>query len=128
MCTPIVAMNDILHITSGFLFRAQPTLMTLESSTAIMDTIFASNEEDQQGRLLKIIQDFLMSEAAKHAAKEKGAQIPHCSSLILKSSLHQRLSVASQRTLVLTWRSWLETQAILRTLGKLYRSQTSRIL
>ncbi|TFK39055.1 hypothetical protein BDQ12DRAFT_682942 [Crucibulum laeve] len=55
----------------GFLFRAQPTLMTLERSTAIMDTIFASPDEDARGRLLKILQEFLLSEAAKHAAREK---------------------------------------------------------
>lgn len=45
--------------------------MTLESSAAIMDAIFASSEEDSQGRLLKIMQDFLTSEASKHADKEK---------------------------------------------------------
>ncbi|KAI0064180.1 hypothetical protein BV25DRAFT_1934347 [Artomyces pyxidatus] len=55
----------------GFLFRAQPTLMTLESSAVIMDAIFASQEEDGRGRLLKIMQDFLVSEAAKHSLKEK---------------------------------------------------------
>ncbi|PPQ86325.1 hypothetical protein CVT25_005626 [Psilocybe cyanescens] len=55
----------------GFLFRAQPTLMTMERSARIMDGIFASSEEEGKGRLLKIIQDFLVSEAAKHSAKEK---------------------------------------------------------
>ncbi|KAG6831056.1 hypothetical protein H0H87_006298, partial [Tephrocybe sp. NHM501043] len=55
----------------GFLFRAQPTLMTMERSSAIMDSIFASPEEEPRGRLLKIMQDFLVSEAAKHSAKEK---------------------------------------------------------
>ncbi|KAF8968942.1 hypothetical protein BDZ97DRAFT_1797116 [Flammula alnicola] len=55
----------------GFLFRAQPTLMTMERSALIMDEIFASPEEEGKGRLLKIIQDFLVSEAAKHSAKEK---------------------------------------------------------
>jgi hypothetical protein len=57
---------------TGFLFRAQPTLMTLERSAIIMDAIFASHEEEGRGRLLKILQDFLVSEASKHAAKEKG--------------------------------------------------------
>ncbi|KAL0960842.1 hypothetical protein HGRIS_005858 [Hohenbuehelia grisea] len=55
----------------GFMFRAQPTLMTLETSATIMDAIFASPEEEGRGRLLKIMQDFLVSEAAKHSAKEK---------------------------------------------------------
>ncbi|KAF8879492.1 hypothetical protein BD779DRAFT_1551796 [Infundibulicybe gibba] len=55
----------------GFLFRAQPTLMTMESSATIMDAIFASPEEEGRGRLLKIMQEFLTSEASKHAAKEK---------------------------------------------------------
>ncbi|KAI0265712.1 hypothetical protein BC834DRAFT_970070 [Gloeopeniophorella convolvens] len=55
----------------GFLFRAQPTLMTMESSAVVMDAIFASQEEDGRARLLKIMQEFLVSEAAKHAQKEK---------------------------------------------------------
>ncbi|KAG6919647.1 hypothetical protein DXG01_003511 [Tephrocybe rancida] len=57
----------------GFLFRAQPMLMTMERSSAIMDAIFASPEEESRGRLLKIMQEFLVSEAAKHSAKEKEA-------------------------------------------------------
>ena len=56
---------------TGFLFRAQPTLMTLESSAMIMDNIFTSSQDELRGRLLKIIQDFLLSEASKHNAKEK---------------------------------------------------------
>ncbi|KAH9961425.1 hypothetical protein BGW80DRAFT_1438760 [Lactifluus volemus] len=55
----------------GFLFRAQPTLMTLESSAMIMDATFASQEEDGRARLLKIMQEFLVSEAGKHSQKEK---------------------------------------------------------
>lgn len=46
--------------------------MTTERSSTIMDAIFASPEEESRGRLLKIMQDFLISEAAKHSAKEKG--------------------------------------------------------
>lgn len=45
--------------------------MTLDSSAVIMDAIFASPEDESRGRLLKILQDFLVSEASKHAAKEK---------------------------------------------------------
>ncbi|KZT19995.1 ARM repeat-containing protein [Neolentinus lepideus HHB14362 ss-1] len=55
----------------GFLFRAQPTLMTLESSASVMDDIFGAVEEEPRARLLKIIQDFLISEATKHSSKEK---------------------------------------------------------
>lgn len=55
----------------GFLFRAQPTLMTLEPSAMIMDATFASQEEEGRARLLKIMQEFLVSEATKHAQKEK---------------------------------------------------------
>ncbi|KAF4617468.1 hypothetical protein D9613_005695 [Agrocybe pediades] len=55
----------------GFLFRAQPTLMTMERSAMVMDQIFLSQEEEAKGRLLRIIQDFLVSEASKHSAKEK---------------------------------------------------------
>ena len=46
--------------------------MTLPRSASVMDEIFASPEEDGRGRLLKIIQEFLVSEASKHSAKEKG--------------------------------------------------------
>ncbi len=38
----------------------------------IMDATFASQEEDGRARLLKIMQEFLVSEATKHAQKEKG--------------------------------------------------------
>jgi cohesin loading factor subunit SCC2 len=38
----------------------------------IMDATFASQEEEGRARLLKIMQEFLVSEAAKHAQKEKG--------------------------------------------------------
>ncbi|KAK0464696.1 uncharacterized protein EV420DRAFT_1725943 [Desarmillaria tabescens] len=55
----------------GFLFRAQPTLMTEERSASIMDEIFQSGSEETQGRLLKLLQEFLVSEAAKHSSKEK---------------------------------------------------------
>ncbi|KAJ7366455.1 hypothetical protein DFH08DRAFT_1003444, partial [Mycena albidolilacea] len=57
----------------GFLFRAQPSLMTMDRSSVIMDDIFSSSDEERRGRLLKIIQEFLISEAAKHSAKQKDA-------------------------------------------------------
>ncbi|KIO02759.1 hypothetical protein M404DRAFT_15882 [Pisolithus tinctorius Marx 270] len=57
----------------GFLFRARPTLMTLDQSAGIMDAIFASPDEESRGRLLRILQDFLVSEAAKHTEQQKGS-------------------------------------------------------
>ncbi|KIK80090.1 hypothetical protein PAXRUDRAFT_833727 [Paxillus rubicundulus Ve08.2h10] len=57
----------------GFLFRAQPTLMTLEQSAGIMDAIFDSPDEESRGRLLRIMQDFLISEVAKHEEQQKGS-------------------------------------------------------
>ena len=38
----------------------------------MMDAIFASSEDDNRGRLLKIMQDFLVSESVKHSAEQKG--------------------------------------------------------
>ncbi|KAJ3735912.1 protein rad9 [Lentinula guzmanii] len=55
----------------GFLFRAQPTLMTLDQSTMIMDNVFASDDPDAKARMLKIIQEFLVSESVKHSQQEK---------------------------------------------------------
>lgn len=46
--------------------------MTAEPSAKIMDAIFSSPAEETRGRLLKILQDFLIAEATKHAANEKG--------------------------------------------------------
>jgi cohesin loading factor subunit SCC2 len=48
--------------------------MTLDRSAAIMDAIFASPNEEQHVRLLKIFQDFMSSEAAKHSNSEKGKE------------------------------------------------------
>lgn len=46
--------------------------MTLDRSATIMDAIFASPDEESRGRLLRIMQEFLVSEATKHSTKEKG--------------------------------------------------------
>lgn len=101
-----MCLNDF----SGFLFRAQPSLMTLESSATIMDAIFASPDEETRGRLLRIMQEFLVSEAAKHSAKEKGAIFPICR--IPHRNLHyqQRMPKAKQRTVMSIWKNLLETQ------------------
>ena len=50
--------------------------MTLESSAMIMDATFTSQEEEGRARLLKIMQEFLVSEAAKHTQKEKSKAGP----------------------------------------------------
>lgn len=55
----------------GFLFKAQPTLMTLESSATMMDAIFASDEDDSRARLLRLMQEFLIAESEKHSEQEK---------------------------------------------------------
>ncbi|KAJ3753999.1 hypothetical protein EV360DRAFT_52476 [Lentinula raphanica] len=55
----------------GFIFRAQPTLMTLNQSAVIMDDVFSSDDMDAKARMLKIIQDFLVSESFKHSQQEK---------------------------------------------------------
>ncbi|KAJ3769502.1 protein rad9 [Lentinula raphanica] len=55
----------------GFIFRAQPTLMTLDQSAVIMDDVFSSDDMDAKARMLKIIQDFLVSESFKHSQQEK---------------------------------------------------------
>jgi cohesin loading factor subunit SCC2 len=62
----------VLNEPIGFLFRAQPTLMTREPSAELMDQIFTSSDEEGRARLLKIMQEFLTAEAEKHAALEKG--------------------------------------------------------
>lgn len=46
--------------------------MTDGRSSSIMDSILASPDQEGHGRVLRIIQDFLASEAEKHAATEKG--------------------------------------------------------
>lgn len=50
--------------------------MTHESSAHLMDQIFSSGDEEAKTRLLKILQDFLSSESAKHSAQEKGTYSP----------------------------------------------------
>ena len=61
--------------------------MTLEPSTRIMDKIFQSDSDETKGRMLKILHDFLVSEASKHAEmekeKEKGAILPEFIRLVL---------------------------------------------
>ncbi|KAG1743247.1 uncharacterized protein EDB91DRAFT_1126495 [Suillus paluster] len=56
----------------GFLFRAQPTLMTLGRSASIMDDIFHSSDLESRGRLLRIMHDFLVSESMKQHEEQKG--------------------------------------------------------
>lgn len=60
---------------SGFLFKGYPNLMTLETSSTIMDGVFHSSDVEAQSQLLKIIQAFLVAESAKHVAHEKGNKL-----------------------------------------------------
>ena len=46
--------------------------MTEEATSGLMDSIFASSDVDMQGRLLRIIQDFLSTTSAKQTESEKG--------------------------------------------------------
>lgn len=78
----LILKHDI-HDIAGFLFRAQPSLMTLDRSATIMDAIFSSPDEESSGRLLRIMQEFLMSEAAKHSTKEKGMVFAYHSRAVL---------------------------------------------
>jgi len=59
--------------------------MTLDRSATIMDAIFASPDEESRGRLLRIMQEFLVSEAVKHSTKEKGTIVygSHCTSILI---------------------------------------------
>ncbi|SCZ88805.1 BZ3500_MvSof-1268-A1-R1_Chr10-4g03099 [Microbotryum saponariae] len=59
--SPVVSAAALSSL--GFLFRAYPTLMLLPPSTSIMDAIFASPAQQTQLQLLKIMQDFLGSQA-----------------------------------------------------------------
>lgn len=47
--------------------------MTEEATSGLMDSIFASSDVDMQGRLLRIIQDFLSTTSAKQTESEKGS-------------------------------------------------------
>lgn len=64
--------------------------MISEASTRIMDEIFQSDSDETKGRMLKIIHDFLVSEASKHAEvekeKEKGEILP----VIIRQTLLNR--------------------------------------
>ncbi|KAG8885372.1 Sister chromatid cohesion protein 2 [Tulasnella sp. 332] len=73
MFSEAAARGPILRCL-GFLFRAQPTLMTRPQSAATMDAIFASPDEEARGRLLKIMQDFLVGESEKHDASQKATK------------------------------------------------------
>ncbi|KAK7023031.1 sister chromatid cohesion protein [Favolaschia claudopus] len=70
--SPSTSVIEHIYTTLLELYdKAQPSLMTMERSSIIMDEIFSSPDEERRGRLLKIIQEFLISEAVKHSAKQK---------------------------------------------------------
>lgn len=93
--------------------------MTMERSSTIMDAIFASSEEESRGRLLKIMQDFLTSEASKHSAKEKGSDNSF-SICCMHAHLQQRMQKEKQSRQMLTWTNLLETPMVLRIRGMLH--------
>ena len=67
--------------------------MTSDPSTRIMDNIFQSDSDEAKGRMLKILHDFLVSEASKHAEieKEKGAFPPTFTQSGLSKSGYTRI-------------------------------------
>ncbi|KAG9034044.1 Sister chromatid cohesion protein 2 [Tulasnella sp. JGI-2019a] len=73
MFSDAAARGPILRCL-GFLFRAQPTLLTRPQSAATMDAIFGSADEEARGRLLKIMQDFLVGESEKYDASQKAGK------------------------------------------------------
>ena len=56
----------------GSLFRAYPSLILREEAFDWMDGVFKGNDEALQGRLLNVINDFLMSEAEKKGGEAGG--------------------------------------------------------
>ena len=58
---PVVQSSALSSL--GFLFRAYPTLMLLQPSTTIMDGAFKSGSPQTRLQMLKILQDFLSSQA-----------------------------------------------------------------
>ena len=69
--------------------------MTTDLSATLMDGILASPEDDLRARLLKIIQDFLISESQKHSAREKGLLI-RC--VTASELIHWSLEAATKAT------------------------------
>ncbi|EJU03190.1 ARM repeat-containing protein [Dacryopinax primogenitus] len=55
----------------GIMFKSYPKLLTHDSTLSLMDSIFASQDVEGRGRVLKILQDFLASEATKRAEEER---------------------------------------------------------
>lgn len=49
--------------------------MVHESTFQLLDTVFQSQEDEVRGRVLKILQEFLASEAAKRAEEERGGSL-----------------------------------------------------
>lgn len=81
----------------GSLFHAYPALVLREEATEWMDQVFKSNDQEGQARLLKVIHDFLVSEAEKRAA---GKVDPDIKALIGSS---QDLTESGWVALLLMW-------------------------
>ncbi|PWZ01987.1 hypothetical protein BCV70DRAFT_156838 [Testicularia cyperi] len=59
------AVRSVSLQNLGFIFRAQPTLMTRPAMTSMMDKIFAQGSLQDRATLLKIILDFLSADSAR---------------------------------------------------------------
>lgn len=74
--------------------------MTDESSAETMDAIFAAPEEEPRSMLLKIVQEFLESEAIKQADREKGSLLAHHIGVFMTGTLESHLRNKAQATQV----------------------------
>ena len=89
--------------------------MTHERSSSIMDSIFASSDQEGHGRVLRIIQDFLASEAEKHSANEKGECLSiSVATFVDREQTTPRTKISLQKS---TWMSSSETRMASRILG-----------
>jgi len=89
----------------GFLFRAKPTLMTRPASGEMMDAIFSSDEEDARGRLLKIMQNFLISESEKHALSQKSMCLVFYAADLIAEPGYSLMEGKTRHPRLPTWRN-----------------------
>lgn len=90
--------------------------MTRPQSAAMMDAVFESDEE-AKGRLLKIMQGFLISESEKHAAIQKGTASFDSRRMFSRDLVPHQRKIRKLLKLS-TWTSWLATPTGLPSLGQ----------
>lgn len=100
--------------------------MTRPQSAAMMDAVFGGEDEDAKGRLLKIMQGFLVSESEKHSALQKGQFIHVSLSLALRAECSHQAR-PPRRLKLLIWKNWLGTQTVSRSLGMSQRRGDEQI-